>query len=188
MTLKKLVIGVTGMAGSGKSVVVDVAIHNGYDVVAMGDEVREEARRRNMELTPENLGKIMLELRQTEGERAIAKRCIPKIEKTVKRKVLIDGIRSLAEAGEFKKNYANFKLIAVHSSPETRFNRLYNRRRSDDAKDWRTFCERDLRELSVGLGNAIATSEYMIVNEGKFESAKEKAKEILKTVESKWMK
>jgi dephospho-CoA kinase len=176
------------MAGSGKSVVVNVAIQNGYDVVAMGDEVREEARRRNMEFTPENLGKIMLELRQTEGDTVIAKRCIPKIEKTAKQKILIDGIRSLAEAEEFKKHFTNFKLIAVHSSPETRFKRLYNRQRSDDSKDWRTFRERDLRELSVGLGNAIAMSEYMIVNEGEFETAKKKAKEVLKTVESKWMK
>ena len=188
MTSNKLVIGVTGMAGSGKSVVVNVAIQNSYDIVAMGGEVRKEAERRNMEPTPENLGKIMLELRQTEGETVIARRCIPKIEKTAKQKILIDGIRSLAEAEEFKKRFTNFKLIACHSSPETRFKRLYNRQRSDDSKDWRTFRERDLRELSVGLGNAIAMSEYMIVNEGEFETAKKKAKEILKTVESKWMK
>jgi dephospho-CoA kinase len=78
----KLVIGLAGMPGAGKSVVVAVAKGSGYDVVVMGDVVREESASRNLKLNPENLGKIMLELRQKEGNNVIAKRCIPKIENT----------------------------------------------------------------------------------------------------------
>jgi len=62
----KLVIGLAGMPGAGKSVVVAIAKGNGYGVVVMGDVVREEAKKRNLELSPEDLGKIMLELRQKE--------------------------------------------------------------------------------------------------------------------------
>jgi len=39
----KLVIGLAGMPGAGKSAVVAVAKANGYGVVVMGDVVREEA-------------------------------------------------------------------------------------------------------------------------------------------------
>ncbi|MCK4474706.1 AAA family ATPase, partial [Candidatus Bathyarchaeota archaeon] len=77
----KLVIGLAGMPGAGKSVVVNVARERGYGVAVMGDEVREEAKRRRLKPTRENLGKIMLQLRQDEGGPAIAKRCIPKIDK-----------------------------------------------------------------------------------------------------------
>ena len=62
---EKFVIGVTGMPGSGKATVKQMA-EMGYSTVVMGDEVREEAKRRNIEPTPENLGKLMLKLREEE--------------------------------------------------------------------------------------------------------------------------
>lgn len=186
--MNRLIVGVTGMAGSGKSIVVEAAVANGYDVVSMGDEVREEAKKRCMEPTPENLGTVMLELRQAEGESVIARRCIPKIERTAKQKILVDGVRSLAETEEFKKHYPDFSLIAVHASPETRFTRIYNRQRSDDPKDWLIFQKKDQRELNVGLGNAIAMAQHIIVNEGNPQTAKEEATEVLRKVEAKWTK
>jgi len=188
MTSKKLLVGLAGMAGSGKSIAVKTATQNGYDVIVMGDEVREEAKRRNLAPTPENLGKIMLELRRLEGDSVIARRCIPKIDKVNDQKIIIDGIRSLSEAEEFKTIFPRFSLIAVHSSPETRFKRINNRKRSDDPQDWHTFHERDLRELRIGLGNVIAMAEYIIVNEGTRGSVKAQARRILKKVEEKWMK
>lgn len=89
----KLVIGLASMPGAGKSVAVGVAKDNGYDVVVMGDVIREEAKRRSMKPSPENLGKIMLELGQKEGNTVIAKRCIPKIESEAKHKVIVDGFK-----------------------------------------------------------------------------------------------
>lgn len=188
MTSNKLLVGLTGMAGSGKSIAEKTATQNGYDVVVMGDEVRAEAKRRGLTPTPENLGKIMLELRRLEGQSAIARRCITRINKATNQKIIVDGIRSLSEVEEFKKSFPRFSLIAVHSSPETRFKRIYKRQRSDDSQDWYTFHERDLRELSVGLGNVIAMAEYVIMNEGTRESAEAQARRILKKVEKKWMK
>lgn len=188
MTTDKLVAGLAGMPGAGKSVVVDVAKENGYGVVVMGDVVREEVARRGMALNPRNTGKIMLELRQTEGNSVIAKRCIPRIEKTKERKVIVDGIRSPSEVEEFRESFPKFCLIAVHSSPETRFKRLYRRQRSDDPEDWRIFHERDVRELSVGLGNAIAMAGYIIINEESLEAVETEAKRVLRKVEMKWTK
>ncbi|MGQ9625256.1 MAG: dephospho-CoA kinase, partial [Candidatus Bathycorpusculaceae bacterium] len=131
---------------------------------------------------------IMLELREKEGANVIAKRCVKKIQDFKEPKVIVDGIRSLAEVEEFKKHFPKFTLIAIHASPETRFKRLYHRQRSDDPKNWHIFYERDMRELSVGLGNAIAMAEYLIVNEENLETGKRKVEEVLRKVEEKWMK
>lgn len=188
MRAEKLVVGLAGMPGAGKSVVVNVAEGRNYGVVVMGDEVREEARRRGLEPVPENIGRIMLELRRLEGEASIAKRCIPKILGENKEKIIVDGVRSLAEVEEFRKNFKCFVLVAVHSSPETRFKRLFHRRRSDDPKNWEIFRERDLRELSVGLGGAIAMAEYMIVNEGGLDVLRRRAERVLERIEKKWMR
>jgi len=185
---QKMVVGVAGMPGSGKAEISKVAKQKGYAIVAMGDEIREETKRRGLEPTPENIGKIMLKLREEEGSTVVAKKCIPKIANTSADTVLVDGIRSLHEVYEFEKNFPRFVLVAVHSSPETRFGRLFRRRRSDDPKGWEVFLERDLRELSVGQGSVIAMADYMIVNEGTFEEFKAKIREVLEAVTARWTK
>jgi dephospho-CoA kinase len=186
MLFRKLIVAVAGLPGSGKSVMVRAAAERGYAVVVMGDEVREEAKRRRLEATPENMGRIMLELRRLEGEASIARRCIQKIEKASVSRVVVDGVRSLSEVEEFKNHFASVVSVAVHSSPETRFRRLYSRQRSDDPKNWAIFRERDLRELSVGLGNAIAMAEHVIVNEGTLSAAESRAAEVLREIERAW--
>ena len=188
MTADKFVVGLTGMSGAGKSVVVEVAKEGGYGIVVMGDVVREEAERRSLKPSPENLGEIMLELRRSEGNSVIAKRCIIKIEKAEESKIIVDGLRSLSEAEEFARHFPKFSLVAIYSSPETRFKRLYYRRRSDDPKNWEVFHKRDMRELSVGLGDTIALAEHIIVNEEKLEVVKGNVREVLRRVEEKWMK
>jgi dephospho-CoA kinase len=188
MNTEKLVVGLAGMPGSGKSLVVETAHAEGYAVVVMGDVVREETRRRGLELNPKNIGRVMLELRKEGGASVIADKCIPKIEQQESGKVIVDGVRSLSEVEAFKKRFSNFSLIAVHASPETRFKRLYHRRRSDDPDGWGLFDERDMRELGVGLGNAIAMAEHLIVNEDPKGVTRGVVKKIMWRIERKWMK
>jgi dephospho-CoA kinase len=185
---EKIVVGVTGMPGAGKATVREMVEEMGYSVVVMGDEIREEAKRRKLEPTPENLGLVMLNLRGEEGPAVVAKRCVPKMEKTEEKVVVVDGIRSLQEVEEFKRNFPDFTLIAIHASPETRFRRLFQRKRSDDPKGWETFLERDLREISVGIGSAIATADHVIVNEGTKVELERKTREVLMEVLKKWMR
>jgi len=184
----KAVIGVAGMPGAGKGVIQRAAQSMGYSIVVMGDEIRMETKRRGLEPTPENIGKIMLQLREEEGLTAVAVRCVLKIENAKSDIVFVDGLRSLDEVNEFKKRFAGLNLIAVHSSPETRFLRLSKRKRSDDPEGWDAFCKRDLRELSVGQGDVIALADYMIVNEGTYEEAKAEVGRILKEVIQRWKK
>ncbi len=173
------------MPGAGKATVVEVAKKLGYGIVVMGDEVREETKNRNLEPTPENVGRVMLELRKEGGPAAVAKRCIPKIEKMKAKVIIIDGVRSIYEADALKKHFPKFKLLAIHSSSETRFRRLFKRKRSDDPAKWETFMERDWRELRVGLGSVIASADIMIVNEGKREELKKEVTKFLEKVAKK---
>ena len=178
----KVVVGIAGMPGAGKGVFRRTIQRMGYPVVTMGDEVREEVKRRNLKPTPQNLGKVMLQLREVEGPAAVAERCIPKLEKAIGRIVVIDGIRSLVEVNEFKKHFPHFILIAIHASPKTRYQRLLRRRRSDDPPDWKTFIERDLRELGIGMGSVISVADYMIVNEGTIFQLRQKIVQVMKEV------
>jgi len=163
---RKILIGIAGMPGAGKDTVRKTVQKLGFPVIVMGDEVRSEAKRKGLKITPENLGKLMLQMRKENGPAAVAKRCIPKIKAIESPVIFIDGIRSLHEVEEFKKKFLNVKVLAIHASPKTRFKRLLKRGRRDDPKDWESFVERDRRELKVGLGEVIATADYMVINEG----------------------
>jgi len=176
----KIVVGITGMPGSGKDTVREIVNGLGLPLVVMGDEVRAEARRRSLEPTPENLGKVMLQIRKEEGPEVLAQRCIPKIKDSASPVVVVDGLRSMHEAREFRKEFPEFRIVAIHASPKTRFERLLKRKRSDDPEDWKTFVDRDQRELSVGIGEVIASADHMIVNEGTKEQLREELKRLLK--------
>lgn len=170
------------MPGAGKATVVQVAETIGYGIVVMGDVVREEAKKRNLEPTPENVGRVMLELRKSGGPAVVARRCILKIKENSRKPVIVDGIRSLYETDVLRENFPAFKLLAIHSSPETRFSRLYKRRRSDDPASWETFLERDWRELRVGIGSVIACADSMLINEGKKVALEREVKKFLENV------
>lgn len=186
---QKMIVGVAGMPGAGKAEISRiVAKEKEWALVIMGDVIRDETRSRGLEPTPENVGKVMLKLREEEGPAVVAKRCLPKIAEAKSDKVLVDGVRSLAEMYEFEKNFPQFILVAVHSSPETRFARLFRRKRSDDPSGWGVFVDRDLRELSVGQGSVIALADYLIVNEGTLEEYKARIREVLEAVTQRWMK
>ncbi len=154
------------MPGSGKSMGLDGACALDIPVLVMGDVVREEATRLGLSPSPLNLGTIMLELRQKLGVSIIADRCIEKFTQLNSPNVVIDGARSEEEITRFREAFESLKVIAIHASPRTRFHRLVQRRRSDDSMSWEAFCERDSRELNLGIGRVIACADMMLINEG----------------------
>ena len=64
------IIGVTGLPGSGKSVVSRAAKKLDIPIVRMGD-VRKEAKNRN-----QTTGEVAIELRKEYGEFVVAERCV----------------------------------------------------------------------------------------------------------------
>jgi len=176
------VIAFVGYPLSGKSTASQVARELGLAVVVMGDVVREEALRRGLELTDENLGKIARELREKEGMDAIAKRCIPKIRELLKEHgvVVVDGIRGVAEIERFKRAFGDdFILIAIESPLELRFERAKLRKRTDDVSSIEDLKERDRREESWGLKEAMEMADFTVENTGSYEDFVEKIRQIL---------
>ena len=76
----KLIVCLTGMPGSGKSTIVSALKARGLESLNLGDGVRDEAKKRNLEPTGENLGKLMLELRDKNGPGAVANLLTEKIK------------------------------------------------------------------------------------------------------------
>ncbi|OYT48528.1 MAG: dephospho-CoA kinase [Desulfurococcales archaeon ex4484_42] len=176
------------MPGSGKSVVSRIisSILNAK-VISMGDVVREEAARRGMPQDIKSMTKFAEELRRKYGKDIVARMTLKYIEdRGLSGIIVIDGVRSLDEVKVFN-SYGNVIIVAVHASPRTRYERLRNRGRRDDPKDWNEFLIRDNKELSFGIGNVIALADIMIINESKSledlrNEVESKIKEVLSNV------
>ncbi|HIB70668.1 MAG TPA: dephospho-CoA kinase, partial [Candidatus Marinimicrobia bacterium] len=95
--LVKLIVCLTGMPGSGKSTIVSALKARGLEALNLGDGVRAEAKKRNLEPTGENLGKLMLELRDKNGPGAVANLLTEQIKNSKSEVIIIDGVRSTAE-------------------------------------------------------------------------------------------
>jgi dephospho-CoA kinase len=177
---RKFIVCLTGMPGSGKSTVAKSLKKKGFSVIAMGDVVRDEAKRKNIEPTDINLGKLMLKLRREIGPGAIAQLILNEIEKREVRSdanqyIVIDGIRSVPEV-EILRTIGLVKLLAIHASANTRFDHLKKRARGDAPLNEKDFGIRDQRELAVGISEAIAMSDEMLSNNNlTVEELKEKA-------------
>ena len=151
------------MPGSGKSTIASKLKERGYEIFSLGDGVRAEAKKQNLEPTGKNLGKLMLELREKNGPGAIAELLKNSIQNSTHEIIIIDGVRSIHEINVIKKT-GNVKLLAVIASANTRFVFLSERKRSDDPLTREKFEERDNREIGVGLQEIIQLADESIEN------------------------
>ena len=167
------IIGFCGLPGSGKSTAIE-AIADLGKIVTMGDVIRDEAKKRNIEPS----AKIAKDLRKKGGPSVIAKKCIELIKNLNEEIVIVDGVRSFYEVNEFRREW-KFPLIAIELSDQERFKRLYERARSDDSKSFDEIKQRDEREIGFGLKEVVRNADYKIQNDSTKEMLKTKTRKLV---------
>ncbi len=175
------VICVTGMPAAGKEEFQIVAQGLGYTVVRMGDVVRDEALRRGLPITDAAVGGMAHEERRIHGAGIWAERTVPRV---VGERVLIDGLRSLVERDVFRGAFEGHLVVfGIVASQETRWERVQQRHRADDAKTFEEFRRRDERERGWGLEAVVASADVTIVNEGPLETFYARVREELRKLD-----
>ena len=176
------VMGISGLPGSGKSLVSEIAIKRGAVIVSMGDIIREEAKKRG-ESTKETAQK----LREEFGQYIVSELTIKKVKKLQEEdpesKIIVEGIRSPHEVDMFKENFEDFIILSIFANPSLRFERLKLRMGEDDSTDYAEFKNRDQMELDFGIGDVISLSDKIIINESDLESYINKINEFLDKIE-----
>jgi dephospho-CoA kinase len=159
------IVSIVGMAGAGKSEVSRVFERNGYTCIRFGDVTDEELKKRGLEPNEDNERLVRESLREG-GCEAYARLNQPKIERALKNSnVVIDGLYSWEEYTYLRGLYGeNLYLVAVWSSPQTRYERLATR--SSRRLTPEQAASRDKTELeNLAKGGPIAMADFTIVNE-----------------------
>jgi len=193
------IIGFVGLPGSGKSVASDVARKMGLTVLVMGDIIRLEAARLGLQPNDESLGMVGNMLRAQDGPQAVARRILEKAKSTGEDTIIVDGLRSKAEADFLRAHSEEFHLVEIHAPGDSRLMWIMNRGRSDDpvhgggdaagdaigdaidnkdrnssgSDDLQTvaaLAKRDDREQGWGICEAILEADLKLSNEGDLQS------------------
>jgi dephospho-CoA kinase len=174
------VVSIVGMTGAGKSEVSRVFERNGFIRIRFGDLTDEEMEKRGLEPNEENERLVRELLRKEQGMAAYAKLNLPRIKEALKTSdVVIDGLYSWEEYTYLKERYGeDLYLVAVWSSPRTRYARLS--KRSSRPLTLKEAISRDRTELeNTNKGGPIAVADFTIINESKLEDLRKEAKKII---------
>lgn len=171
---------IAGRPGAGKSVATGVASSLRYEVVAMGDVVRNRARDAlGPEVSSEAIGQWAAEQRAEDGPGVVAEYTADRIEEIDSDvETVVDGIRTPAEAEVFEQHFGKVSVVLITAPFETRLERLQERGRDGEdefsATDLRA---RDAREVEWGLAELDA--DEVIVNDESLEEFEEQVVAVL---------
>ncbi|PIU22497.1 MAG: hypothetical protein COT14_00800 [Candidatus Diapherotrites archaeon CG08_land_8_20_14_0_20_30_16] len=145
-----MMIGLTGPNCSGKGEIANILKEKRYKYYSCSDVIREEAEKRKLEKTRENLIAIGNELREKLGPNVLAKKLLEKIKEDRKKgqkDFIVDSIRNPNEVEELKTDN-EFSLLGINAPIELRYERAKARGRVENVNNFDDFKQMDEKENS----------------------------------------
>ena len=150
-------------------------------MIETGHAVYHELKRQNLEVNHKNTTKVILSLLSkdpTAFTQTILDYETEKYENS--EELILNGVKSPAEIDYTRKRFGkeNVTVLGFHACQKTRFSRVANPDRfivsgnflektqeDQDLAKWENFLSRDVREIGLGIGNALATANEIIITE-----------------------
>lgn len=180
-----LVIGLTGLAGSGKTSVAKYLKEKyGFGLITFSDIIKELALKEGwltgkegVEEWKRKLCDFGKEYRAKAGsEDVFAKIIVEKIKKSGKN-FCVDGFRSPAEVLCFRKAFKDFRLVFVDADVHTRFLR---RKKDDPNATIEKIMARDEIDIKrMNFDKVFSMADYRIDNNNGFEKTKQQIDNII---------
>ena len=138
----------------------------GFVAWSLSDVVREEATRRGLDHTRDNLIRVGVDLRSHHGPGALAQHVLPRL----KRRSVVDSIRNPGEV-EVLRRLPRFLLLGIDAPQALRFERSIRRGRLGDGATLQEFAGKEERENSTTRAGqqllaTLALADVVIDNDG----------------------
>jgi len=174
------IIVLTGLTAAGKSSVSSpTTIKYDLPILETGDIVYEAVREHGLEITPENIKNVSLEMKKI-NDAYFTQKLVEKAKKAYGNRpaICVSGVRAQSEVDFLRKEFgtSNVLVVGFHASQDTRFHRLSNTdRHVTDAKanedkalrNFDNFLAREKKELGFGIGTIFALADVIISNDDK---------------------
>ncbi len=185
------IVFIVGMAGSGKSILADELVKQGFSYVRFDQIVIDEVKKRGLGVNADNEKNVREELRQQHGMGAMALLNIPTFDALLqKSNVVGDGLYSWTEYKLLKERYEGaMRVVAIYAPPVLRYERLEKRSAEGDTDSrFRSIPRdksqaRDYAEIeNIEKGGPIAMADVTIINIGTVKEAKKQLNEFLSQI------
>ncbi len=168
MPTNKIVLGIVGEMGVGKSTITDY-IKQKYGAVSFrfSDMLTDIANRLYLEPTRPNLQMISSMLRQTISQDIMSKVIRRDAETSTAAIIIVEGIRRPSDI-TYLKELPNFYLIGMNADERLRYERvcLRSEKPDDRTKTWEAFQQEGLAEAELEIKNIKAEARVQIDNNG----------------------
>ncbi len=176
-----MIIGVTGLNGSGKDAVAALLKAMNFYHVSLSDFLREELQQRKEEITRDALIKVGNELREKEGADVLARKAISTIKDGENH--VFTSIRNPKEVSLLKQR-KDFILVNVVAPEKVRLQRLVKRNRESDPKTLETLRAKEKEEKSNDpnaqqLHTVASMAKITLVNDSTVEKLQEKVEKLV---------
>jgi dCMP deaminase len=178
-----MILGVSGLNGSGKGEVVRFLEERSFYALSLSDVIRQELARQGVEETRERMIDAGRALRWAEGEGALAIRLAEQLASD--RNYVIDSVRHPAEVEELRRRTSRFMLLWVDAPETVRFERIRARGRSGDPttlEELRTLEGRELGSEDPAAQQLLAVealADFRVSNESGIEDLRQAVHQIL---------
>ncbi len=172
------IICIAGLIGSGKNIASDhIAEKYGYKIIDYAGMLREICRKEGLEVTRDNLQNLRIKY----GNTFLAEHVIKMIRKDEARRFILTPMRRSEDYEIPKKEFGkDVFLIVIATSPKIRFERLRNRGRENDPKDFKEFQRQEARENKIfNFDKTFSYADFKVKNES---SIKDFCKELDKVI------
>ena len=177
-----MIIGITGLDGSGKDMVTESLGQNGFFRVSFSDILKEELKKRNLKVTKENLIETGNYLRTRFGRKILARLALQKVEDG--ENYVFTSIRNPLEA-KFLMSRHDFLLVNVQAPEKVRLRRLQIRKFDGDPTTLKELHQADKQESSNNpkkqqLHKVMKMAQVTINNDSSLEKLQQKVDKLLK--------
>jgi len=174
MRHRPLIIGLVGLAGTGKSTAARMILKDhSFELMRLGDGIRDALKAKGWAQTPENERRVQLSIREQHGMAALVKLSAPEIRSSLSKgsSVLIDSMCSFSERECLQEIAGDVVvyIVAVHAPLERRLLQL--RTRHERPLSPVQMEQRDLLELDhLEKGKLLALADHHLLNDGALEA------------------
>lgn len=183
-----MIIGLTGKNGAGKGEAAKVLQEAGFIYFSLSDVLREELKKRGLEINRDNLIETGNSLRTSGGAGVLAEKVLEKFDP--EKNYIVDSIRNPAEVVSLRRR-KDFALVKVVAEAKLRFERMKARKRENDPVTYDEFMRIEkLEEESTDpnrqqLNQTIALANVELPNDTTLTDLAERVRVLLKDLSKK---